>query len=134
MYIYRNMLIDIDGDDTPLISIYFLDDTPDCIKDKLDEIITESIYEYTVNESIKEELLELKNLELCARMQINRNELGVVEYYIAVLITGFTTNNSGKELEVNINKDYLVDSTSEIYDEFISYCRRKINEFLFPAC
>lgn len=127
----HNITFDDSGEDGVLISIPFADDTPQCIKDKLNEIINNGIDEWSrlgtwngvLSECISTHLL------LDARMQIMYDsELGV-QYYIATTITNLTPDMEG----LWINRDVLVDSLSELHNEVVTYCRYKLDRILFPS-
>lgn len=121
------------GEDGVLISIPFADDTPQCIKDKLNEIISQGMDEWarlgTWNGILKGHMPVPKDLLLNARMQINYDyELGV-QYYIAATITELRPDITG----VWIDKDVLVTSSSELHNKVVSYCRYKLDKILFPS-
>lgn len=117
-----------DNEKNVLISIPFADDTPQCIKEKLNEILWQEM-----NKGLDENIIEgcfprPHTLSLEARMQINYDyELGV-QYYITIDITDF-------EFCHWITKDVSISasSPSELHNEMVSYCRYKLDKILFPS-
>ena len=72
---------------------------------------------------------EPKDLLLNARMQINYGHNLGVRYYIAITITDFELKPD--MTGICIDKDVLVDSPSELYNEFVAYCRYQLDRLLF---
>lgn len=113
-----------------LISIPFMDDTPYCIKDKINHIIYQEMNKYLKTV----ECMSIPcNLVLNARMQVQCcNDGGLVpQYYISIVITDIPEINYGTWIEktVNINSESI-----EFRNEFISYCRYQLDKVLFPVC
>ena len=127
-----------DDEKNVLISIPFADDTPQCIKDKLNEVINSGIEEWlrlrTYGDGISTvNMPEPKDLLLNARIQINYDhELGV-QYYIAATMTELIPDKE----EFLIDKDVLVSpqisTPFELHSEVVSYCRYKLDKILFPS-
>lgn len=127
-----------DDEKNVLISIPFADDTPQCIKDKLNEVINSGIEEWlrlrTYGDGISTvNMPEPKDLLLNARIQINYDhELGA-RYYIAVTITGLMQDDE----ELLIDKDVLVlpqiSTPFVLQNEVIAYCRYKLDMILLPS-
>lgn len=129
----HNITFDDSGKDGVLISIPFADDTVQCIKDKLNEIISQGMDEWarlgTWNGIVKGYMPAPKDLLLNARMQIRYDrELGV-QYYIVATITELIPDVK----EIWIDKEVLVTSSSELHNEVVSYCRYKLDKILFPS-
>lgn len=127
----HSITFDNAGEDGILISIPFAEDTPQCIKDKLNWIINKGMDEWARLEKwdgiLKGYMPTPNNLLLNARMQIRYdNELGV-QYYIAATITELIPDMTG----VWIDKDVLLSSPSELHNEVVSYCRYKLDKILF---
>ena len=119
---------DVSGEHGVLISIPFTDDTPQCIKDKLNDIIYQGMEEWSKTESDMD-IPKSEKLLLCVRMQVlchNDEELSP-QYYISVVIT------DPIEYWVDIDKTVNIFSeTSKFRNEFISYCQWQLNKGLFP--
>ena len=111
-----------------LISIPFVDDTPQCIKDRLNDIIYEEMntYQQTV-----ECMPAPYCLRLNARMQIQYSYNDNPQYYISVVITDIPEIDAGTWIDRDMN---IVSETIEFQNEFILYCRYKVNQILFPFC
>ena len=132
----HNITFGSNNEEDILISIPFADDTPQCIKDKLNKVIGQGMDEWerlgTWDGILQQAYMpEPKDLLLNARMQISYgNDLGV-RYYIAITITDFEfkSDMSG----ICIDKDVLVPPSSELYNEFISYCKYQLVKLLFPV-
>ncbi len=114
-------------EDGILISIPFADDTPRCIKDKLNDIIYREINKYL--ETVEYMPMPC-NLRLNARMQIQySNNESDSHYYLSMVITNIP------EIEAGTWIDKDIDICSEAFDfqnEFISYCQYQVNKILFP--
>lgn len=119
----------LSGEDGILISVPFKEDTPQCIKDRLNGIIYQEMEEWLKTEPDMD-MPEPEKLLLCARMQVlchNDKELDS-HYYISVVITD--------PIEYYVDIDKTVNIFSENTDfrnEFISYCRYKVDQVLFPV-
>lgn len=130
----HNITFDNSEKDGVLISIPFADDTAQCIKDKLNEIISQGMDEWarlgTWNGILKGYMPAPKDLLLNARMQIRYDhELGV-QYYIVATITELIPDVK----EIWIDKEVLVTSLlPELHNELVSYCRYKLDKILFPS-
>lgn len=117
-----------------LISIPFAEDTPKCIKDELNEIISHGMDEWarlgTWDGILQQAYMpEPKDLLLNARMQISyKHNLGV-RYYIAITITDFGLKPD--MMNICIDKDVLVSVSSRLYNEFVAYCRYQLDKVLF---
>lgn len=137
MYKYKDFNIenhkitfDTDGDGL-LISIPFMDNTPDLIKNKLNEMINQGISEWLLNNVIEGCMPTAENLLLNARMQINYCYGKEPEYYIAVTIADLYSEIG---MDVWIEKSYNIQSeVSGLWNEFITYCRYQLDKILFPA-
>ena len=109
-----------------LISVPFGDDTPQCIKDRLNDIIYEEMNKY-------QQRVECMPVPCClrlnARMQIQYCYNVNPQYYISVVITDIPEIDAGTWIDRDMN---IVSETSEIQNEFISYCRHKVKQILFP--
>lgn len=110
------------------ISVPITEDTPQCIKDKLNEMLWESMNKYL--ESLG--YFDCMNRPCCcllnARMQIIYDwELGV-QYYLAVEVK--ETIGYG---ETYFDNHVLINTEDhELHNEFVSYCRYKLDKILFP--
>lgn len=118
------------GEDGVLISIPFMDDTPQWIKDKLNDIIYQEMNKYL-------ETVECMSMPCCLRlnasMQVqcyNDEELDP-SYYIAMVITDIPEIQAGTWIEKTVN---IFSETSKRRNEFISYCHYQLNKLLFPFC
>lgn len=114
-------------EDGILISIPFADDTPQCIKDKLNDIIYQEMNKYL-------ETLECMSMPCClrlnARMQIqySSNE-SESHYYLSMVITDIPEIEAGTWIDKDID---IFSETSDFQNEFIAYCQYKVNKILFP--
>lgn len=119
----NKMEFDVSGENGILISIPFVNDTPQCIKDKLNSIIYQEINK-------KPDIKYMPcGLLLCARMQVlcyNDKELDS-RYLMSVVITD--TIDYSTNIDVNID---IFSETSDFRSEFISYCQYRVNKILFP--
>ncbi len=130
----HNITFGGNSEDDILISIPFARDTPQCIKEKLNDIISQCMDEWArlgTWDGILEQayMPEPKDLLLNARMQINYGHNLGVRYYIAITITDFELKPD--MTGICIDKDVLVDSPSELYNEFVAYCRYQLDRLLF---
>lgn len=117
---------DISGDNGILISIPFMDDTPQSIKNKLNDIIYQEMNKYL--ETVEECMYMPCYLKLNARIQIQySNDGSNPQYYISMVITDIPEMESGTW----IDKDVLVTSSSELHNETVAYCRYKLDKILF---
>ena len=111
-----------------LISVPFADDTPQCIKDRLNDIIYEEMNKY-------QQTVECMPVPCClrlnARMQIQYSYDDSPQYYISVVITDIPEIDAGTWIDRDMN---IVSETSEFQHEFISYCKYKVKQILFPFC
>lgn len=115
------------AEDGVLISVPFADDTPQCIKDRLNDIIYEEMNKY---QQTAECMPVPCCLRLNARMQIQYSYDDSPQYYISVVITDIPEIDAGTWIDRDMN---VVSETSEFQNEFISYCRHKVNRILFPS-
>ena len=119
----------ISGDDGILISIPFLDDTPQCIKDKLNDIIYQEMNVYL---DMVECMSMPCGLKLNASMQVpcyNDEELDP-QYYISIAITDLLPEiSNGIWIDKSVN---IFSETSDFRNGFISYCQYQLNKILFP--
>ena len=134
----ENSRISFDGEGGDLlVSIPFADDTPQCIKEKLNSMIYQEISKHL--KSLESVSIWMPcnwkpcNLVLNARMQIQVNEDDGLapQYDITITITDYLS-----ELCVGTWIDKAVDISSEASDfreQFISYCHNKVEQALFPA-
>ena len=116
-----------------LISVPFGDDTPQCIKDRLNDIIYEEIDNIKMNKY--KQTVECMPVPCClrlnARMQIQYCYNVNPQYYISVVITDIPEIDAGTWIDRDMN---IVSETSEFQHEFISYCKYKVKQILFPFC
>lgn len=125
----HDITFDGEGKQSVLISIPFERDTPECVKEKLNEIIGLGMAEWlrcgTLDGLLKSWIPNPKDLLLNARMQINYNyDLGV-QYLITIVITSIYN-------DVWIDKDVAIQPTDKLlHSEFASYCRYKLDKILF---
>lgn len=118
-----------DGVKDILISIPFAEDTPESIKDTLNEIINQAVDEWLEGDMIEGCMPVPKELLLNARMQINYDsELGVL-YFIAVTISDLIPDIG---MGVWIDKDVNVNLDSVLHNDLVTYCRYKLDQILFP--
>ena len=118
------------------VSVPFADDTPQCIKEKLNSIIYQELNRHL-------ELAECAgiwlpcnwlpcNLMLNARMltqYYNQNVL-TTKYFISILITDLQPGmGAGTWIDQTID---ICNETTEFLNEFKSYCRDKVEQVLFP--
>lgn len=119
----------ISGEDGVLISIPFTDDTPKCIKDKLNDIIYQEM-----NKCLEtvEYMPILRRLMLNASMQVQcyNDEEFNPKYYIAIVVTEIPEIDGGIWIEKTVN---IFSETYRFRNEFISYCQYQVNKILFPV-
>ena len=72
---------------------------------------------------------EPKDLLLNARMQISYDHNLGVQYYITITITDFELKPD--MTGICIDKDVLVNSSFELCNEFVTYCRYQLDRLLF---
>lgn len=66
---------------------------------------------------------------LSARMQVDyRKEYGV-RYYIVITISDFERGAFWFDKSIRIDKG----DSAELYNAFVTYCRDKVNNILFPV-
>lgn len=114
-------------EDGILISIPFAEDTPQCIKDKLNDIIFKKMNKYL-------EPLECMSMPCClrlnARMQIQySNNKSDTHYYLSMVITDISEIEAGTWIDKSIE---ITSETPDFQNEFISYCQYQVNKILFP--
>ncbi len=113
-------------EDGILISIPFADDTPRCIKDKLNDIIYQEMNKYL-------ETAECMSMPCClrlnARMQIQYSNESAPHYYLSMVITDIPEIEAGTWIEKSIN---INSETASFQNGFISYCQYQVNKILFP--
>lgn len=134
----ENDKINFDGErGNLLVSVPFAADTPECIVEKLNGMVYQEINRHL--DSLKGVSIWMPcnwkpcNLVLNAGMQIQVSEDGgsFPQYYIAITITDYLP-----ELSVGtwIDKNISIDSeTPGFRNEFMIYCRNKVEQVLFPA-
>lgn len=126
----HNITFSTDGEGV-LISIPFADDTPHIIKNKLDEMIDQGINEWLENEILEGCMPTAENLLLNARMQINYCYGEKPQYYIDVTITElFPEVGMGVEIDKTCN---IQAEDSELWNEFVAYCRYQLDKILFSV-
>jgi len=115
-------------DDCILISIPFSDDTPQCIKDKLNDIIYQEINNYRKTVECMSFPCGLR-LNASMRIQCHTGKEFDPQYYLSIIITDVLKMETETWIEksVNINSE-----TSEFRNEFIPYCQYQVNKLLFP--
>jgi len=114
-------------EDGILISIPFTDDTPQCIKNKLNDIIYQKMKKYL--ETVECMLMPC-NLRLNARMQIQySNDKSDPHCYLSMVITDIPEIEAGTWIDKDID---ISSEASGFQNEFIAYCQYKVNRFLFP--
>lgn len=115
------------GEDGILISIPFAEDTPQCIKDKLNDIIFQEMNKHL--ETIGCMPMPC-NLMLNARMQIQHSDNGPdTHYYLSMVITDIPEIQAGTWIDKGIE---IFCETAAFQNEFIAYCQHKVNKILFP--
>ena len=132
----HNITFGGNSEDNVLISIPFAEDTPQCIKDRLNEIISQGMDEWarigTWDGILQQAYMpEPKDLLLNAGMQINYDHNLGVQYYIAITITDFEMKPD--MTGICIDKDALVLPSSGLYNGFVAYCRYQLDKVLFPV-
>ena len=130
----HNITFGGNSEDDILISIPFAGDTPQCIKEKLNDIISQCMDEWArlgTWDGILEQVYmpEPKDLLLNARMQISYDHNCGVRYYIAITITDFELKPD--MAGICIDKDVLVSPSSGLHNEFVAYCRHQLDRLLF---
>lgn len=114
-------------EDGILISTPFAEDTPQCIKNKLNDIIYQEMNKYL--ETV--ECMSMPcNLRLNARMQVqySNNELDT-RYYLSMVITDIPEIQAGTWIDKDID---IFSEAVGFQNEFISYCQYQVNKILFP--
>lgn len=135
LYDYKNFTIENHGitfgtdGEGALISIPFADDAPQSIKDKLNELICQGIDEWLSNEVIEGCIPTAGNLLLDARMQINYCYDGKPQYFIDVTITDLYPE-IGMGIWIRKETDLKYED-SDFQNEFIAYCRYRLDRILF---
>lgn len=124
----NSITFDTDGDGV-LISIPFMDSTPDILKNKLDEIINWQLEEWLSNNMIEGCMPTAENLLLNARMLINYRYGKEPKYYIDAIITDLYSE-IGLDVWVKGTCD-IQSEVSELRNEFIAYCRNELDKLLF---
>ena len=132
----HNITFGGNSEDNVLISIPFAEDTPQCVKDRLNEIISQGMDEWarigTWDGILQQAYMpEPKDLLLNAGMQINYDHNLGVQYYIAITITDFEMKPD--MTGICIDKDALVLPSSGLYNGFVAYCRYQLDKVLFPV-
>ena len=132
----HNITFSGNSEDDILISVPFAGDTPKCVKEKLNDIISQCMDEWerlgTWDGILQQSYMpEPKELLLNARMQINYDHNLGVRYYIAITITDFELKPD--MTGICIDKDVLVSQSSELHNEFVAYCRYQLEKILFPV-
>lgn len=118
------------GEEGVLISIPFMDDTPQWIKDKLNDIIYQEMNKYL-------ETVRCMSMPCCLRLnasmqvQCHNDEELDPYYYISMVITDIPEIQAGTWIEKTVN---IFSETSKRRNEFISYCHYQLNKLLFPFC
>ncbi len=114
-------------EDGILISIPFADDTPQCIKDRLNDVLYQEMNKYL--ETV--ECMSMPcNLRLNARMQIQcYNDDSDPYYYLSMVITNIPEIEAGTWIDKDID---IYAEAFGFQNEFIAYCQYKVNRFLFP--
>lgn len=122
----RKMEFSADEDDI-LISIPFAEDTPQCIKDRLNDIIFHEMNKYLA----PSEYMSMPCcLRLNARMQIQySNNESDTHYYLSMVITDIPEIEAGTWIDKDID---ISSETVGFLSEFISYCQYQVNKTLFP--
>ena len=116
-----------------MISIPFADDVPQSIKDKLNELVCQGIDEWLSNDVIEGCMPTAENLLLNARMQINYCYDGEnPQYFIDVTITDLYPE-IGMNIWIRKETDLKYED-SDFQNEFIAYCRYRLDKILFSAC
>ena len=127
----HSITFDTDGDGV-LISIPFMDSTPDILKNKLDELINWQLEEWLSNNIIEGCMPTAENLLLNARMLINYCYGKEPKYYIDAIITDLYSE-IGMDVWVKGTCD-IQSEVSELRNEFITYCRNELDKVLFSDC
>lgn len=133
---YTNFIIEktsitfsCDNNKNVLISIPITDDTPQCIKEKLNEVLWENMNKFLDSLDYFGCMNNPCNCLLSARMQvIYDGELGV-QYYLA-----FKVQETVEDFETYFDNCVLISTEEyELHNEFVSYCRYKLDKILFPS-
>ena len=124
----ENHKIEFSADeDGILISIPFADDTPRCIKDRLNDIIFQEMNKYL--ETVRC-MSTPRYLRLNARMQIQySNNESASHYYLSMVITNIPEIEAGIWIDKDID---IFCEAPDFQNEFISYCQYQVNKTLFP--
>ena len=126
----HNVTFSGNSEDDILISIPFAEDTPQCVKDRLNEVIGQGMDEWArLGTLVQAYMPKPKDLLLNARMQISYDHNLGVRYCIAITITDFELKPD--MTGICIDKDVLVNSSSELHNEFVAYCRYQLDRLLF---
>lgn len=112
----------IDGNQDCLISIPVTEEMPECIKDKLNDLLYEKMNE--MKNKYSGDFPCPKELDLDARIQVNYNHLEGTEYYISGIITEVIP--ASHDMDIFIVAECKVKHNTEIEDEFIKYCQQKL--------
>ena len=111
------------------ISVPIKEDTPQCIKDKLNEVLWENMNKYMDGLGYFGCMYKPCNCLLNARMEIIYDwELGV-QYYLVFEVK----EAEGYYRDTYFDNRVLVSTEEhELYNEFVAYCRYKLDKILFP--
>ena len=112
----------IDGNQDCLISIPVTEEMPECITDKLNDLLYEKMNE--MKNKYSGDFPCPKELDLDARIQVNYNHLEGTEYYISGIITEVIP--ASHDMDIFIVAECKVKHNTEIEDEFIKYCQQKL--------
>lgn len=132
----HNIIFGGNSEEDILLSIPFAEETPQCIMDKLNKLINQGMEEWaslgTWNGILEQaHMPKAEDLLLNARMQISYDHNLGVKYYIAITITDFHIKPD--MTGICIDKDVVVNSSSELYNDFVAYCRYQLDKLLFPV-
>ena len=110
------------------ILIPITDDTPQCIKNRLNEVLWENMNNYFESLGYFDCMDNPCCCLLTARMEIIYDwELGV-QYYLT-----FKVQETVGDLNVYFDSHVLISEVEpELHNEFASYCKYKLDKILFP--
>ena len=110
------------------ISVPITEDTPQCIKNKLNDVLWENMNKYLEGLDYFSCMNRPCHCLLNARMEIIYDwELGV-QYYLA-----FKVQETVGDFSIYFDNRVLINTEEhELHNEFVSYCRYKLDKILFP--
>lgn len=125
----RKVLLEFTYKDGILISIPFLDNIPDCIKERLDQIVNYEFSEYLSNN--QSSTLFPHDFTLDADLQLKNDKESGTQYFLSIMLLDLITKDA--EDEILIQKSYLIThDDNEVYNAMKSYFQDYVNNTLFP--